>query len=512
MRTRKRVREQQRLTKNRKLCFESRKDDDNMDALTAEPLHPNKHVKITSPDGSLVLHYNTSSLIKVAEYKGAFMQPPHFMEPMAPELVEEVEKIEGKSFVFTASLTHIFDGANIFTHQLATFDDMIEEFYLLSPLELFICPFCYEHYLWTRYITSLPETEKRKIERYSQSELLPIDPLDVLEHMKTNTITEDAESPSPVLFIAFLQGKIWKQHMSVHHKSGNSTARDHRVRDLLCTYFSAYNREQRLKADMSRKKGQGVSDIPLLTQQRYWVQNACYNKLRYNRLLKFVEEGSKNVPSFTTRSAFPDEQLQDQYEVEDGESNCSDFINDDDSTDGAEYEGPHYSAPSSDDDSAESSENSAGSSRSASCTISVTEDDSSTTKNNVSYDAKRGQWIRHRDAKQKHRHLFPDEELFLETQAEKKFSGSSLYDPLMHKLTINDGDNIDFEHLGEDIPTTTTIIKSKEAIKDDDSQKTCDNDNVGKFSFVTRGEGQGPPPLLIEELPRSSGKLLLDDE
>lgn len=519
MRGRKRLRKQPLSSEKNNTLRENHIDDDTLDALTAEPLHPVKYVKVTSPDGSLVLRYNTSSLIKVAEYKGGFMQPPHFMEPMNPELIEEVEKIEGKSFVFTSSLKHIFDGADIFTHQLARFDDMMDEFYLLSPLDIFVCPLCYEHYLWTRYITSLTESERRKIERSSEREIVPIDPLDVLDHMKNPSSSRDPETSSPILFIAFNQGKTWKQHMAIHHNRCTSSAGDHRVRDLLCTYFSAYNREKRQEAETARKKRQAPLETPLLTQQRYWAKNACYNKLRYNRLLKFIEEGSQNLGSVTSTTAFPDEHLQDQYEIDNDQSNCSDFINDDDTSSSGEYLGPHYSSPSADDDggdssreSTDSSENSRDSSQTLQTATSTDDDDPFHSKQNAIYDAKQSRWILPKHGTPKVKHLLVEEELFLEAASEKKVSSTSLYDPLMHKIHENDTDTIDFEHLGEDIPTVTTLIKYKESLNDATTSRDPEVESLGQHPAVEKHESKELANPTIDPVQRTSGKLLLDDE
>lgn len=69
-----------------------------LDAMTAEPLHPTKYIEVFSPDRSLCLRYNTSSLLASAARRGAFFQPPHFEEPMDPKLILAIEKLEGKAF------------------------------------------------------------------------------------------------------------------------------------------------------------------------------------------------------------------------------------------------------------------------------------------------------------------------------------------------------------------------------------------------------------------------------
>lgn len=512
MPARKRVREEPFSHRKSKIGGKREDDDGSIDDLTKEPLHPLKKIAFTGPDGSFVLNYNTSTLVKVAEYNGQFMQPPHFKEPMSAELIAEVEKLEGKSFAFSDSLKHILDGTEVFTHQLARFDDMMERYYILSSQDIFVCPLCYEHYLWTRYAPSLSQKERKKLETYSQTEVLPLDPLDVLDHMKSHVIDDVAETFSPLLCIAFTQGKGWKQHMSIHHNLRSTSVRDHRLRDLLCTYFSAYNREKRDKEQKTRKAGGAPPENPFLTQQRYWAKDACYNKLRYNRLIDFIEANSKDLSSILAQNAFPEEKLQEQYDIEDDHSNCSDFINDDDSSCSLEYDGPHYSLSFSTEKSGSSSQSSTASSNSHSSQNSFDKECTISSKQNVRYDALKHQWVLKKHSVSQKRHLFPEEESFLQEASEKKVLSTSLYDPSMHKIETNDSEKIDFEHIGEDIPIITTIIKSKDCPKAKQILQPCET-NPQNFSHSAKlPEAVHQLALLPEPLPRVSAKLLLDDD
>jgi hypothetical protein len=50
-----------------------------IDAITCEPLHPQRHVSVAGPDGSIVLYYNTSTLVRIAKTKGLWLQQPQVL-------------------------------------------------------------------------------------------------------------------------------------------------------------------------------------------------------------------------------------------------------------------------------------------------------------------------------------------------------------------------------------------------------------------------------------------------
>ncbi|KAJ9454837.1 Repetitive proline-rich cell wall protein 2 [Diplonema papillatum] len=64
------------------------------DPITLQPLQPGHTVFIVSPDGSTKMSYNISTLRQIAESKGTWMQPPHFREPMQPDLKARIEILE----------------------------------------------------------------------------------------------------------------------------------------------------------------------------------------------------------------------------------------------------------------------------------------------------------------------------------------------------------------------------------------------------------------------------------
>ncbi len=61
------------------------------DPITALALDP-KHVDWLSPDGSLHMCYNLSTLRSVAAVAGKWMQPPHFRTVMEPQLAAQIRE------------------------------------------------------------------------------------------------------------------------------------------------------------------------------------------------------------------------------------------------------------------------------------------------------------------------------------------------------------------------------------------------------------------------------------
>eukprot|EP00796_Vickermania_ingenoplastis_P010846 gene10846-7512_t len=465
-----------------------------IDALTAEPLNPGRFLKVFSPDQSFCLCYNTSSLIKVAQVKGGFMQPPHFMEPMTDELVNEIQRIEGKEFSFKSgdALKNFFDEPESFQHQHNGFDQLIEEFYHLNPAEVFVCPYCYSHYLWTRFVPSLPNPEAW-VTYMNQGATPPLDPLDVLDHMRSHPERVNDTSTSLLFCIVFKQARNWKYHMETHHNGVDGTSHEHRLRDVLCSYYSAYNHKNEEKFKELLKAGKNPTPRPTMTQQRYWGLNACYNKFRYNRVVDAVE----NVPNAVLKAAaFPKEILQDQYE--DLHSSDSSFIVDEASSSDESYRGPRYSPQfsfSSDEDEPPSRRRKKASNiaRSASTSLSSAESDGSQV--DQVYDPTVGRWVSKNDKKNRDLRLLPEEHLFLRYTMEREDKGvSALYDPQMHSSKMpNDTENVDFEKLGE------SLVSAK-------GTNHCARDSV-----VAPPVDRGHSELLLSPL-KTSGILLLDDD
>jgi hypothetical protein len=84
-----------------------------LDPITLQrlvPEHPH-HPFVTSPDGSTTICYNESTLRHIAVIKGAWMQPPHFREPMCAALIEKCEAIGGVLAIPAAAPAHDGDGS-----------------------------------------------------------------------------------------------------------------------------------------------------------------------------------------------------------------------------------------------------------------------------------------------------------------------------------------------------------------------------------------------------------------
>ncbi|ORC83886.1 uncharacterized protein TM35_000541100 [Trypanosoma theileri] len=337
-----------------------------IDAITAEPLHAKKYVEIMSPDGTLRLFYNTSTLIRIATDRGMFMQPPHFREPMTVSLQREVEDIEGRRFhfeksnVILESNTDESAGGLHVLHRHVYFDQIMDEFYLLNPTELYVCPSCYLHWVSTRFLPHMDATRQRV--DYIDDDPNPVlDPLDVLAHVQgsataevENNETNDNEGEeiervpltipsanelpdwdSPLVHMVFRRAVDWRKHVRLHHNNTSTSAADYRLKAFLTEYISKYNR---LSNEKQRRRGQseGINITiggPTLTVSRYWYVNARYNRLRYNRIVETVERAEPYIDDCVTRMAFNNEEVMNTFHSNDADSSESDFICDSESDD-----------------------------------------------------------------------------------------------------------------------------------------------------------------------------------
>ncbi|EKG06947.1 hypothetical protein TCSYLVIO_001924 [Trypanosoma cruzi] len=344
-----------------------------IDAVTAEPLHPLKFVEIMSPDGTLRLFYNTATLIRIATDRGMFMQPPHFREPMLPSLQRRVEEIEGRTFRFERSNVLIHDlgdgndGGIHVLHRHVYFDQIMDEFYLLNPAELYVCPSCYLHWIGTRLIPHLTVT-RRRIEYVDGDPNPVIDPLDVFAHMQgvqnaaadetDNSDTADVveevdrvpltipsmeavpEWDSPLVHIVFRRAISWRRHVRRHHNDSGTAAVDYRLKEFLSQYISQYNRLLEMKSRKQRRRGEGnLAGVPEMTVSRYWHINARYNRLRYNRIVEAVERAEPHLEECVNQTAFPNENVMSTFHSNDNDSSAGDFICDSESSSGTSGSG-----------------------------------------------------------------------------------------------------------------------------------------------------------------------------
>lgn len=459
--------------------------EERIDAVTAEPLDPVKFIEVLSPDQTLRLFYNTSTLIRIAVDKGGFMQPPHFREPMANALRKRIEAIEGKKFHFesrnsTMPTDEAGDGNGIAVqHRHVYFDQIMDEFYLLNPAEVYVCPICYEHYLETRYLPA--QLAARRTVRHLRDGRPLVDPLDVLSSMLGDDLNDGEDDGSPIVLdaawdnvlahLVFRKATQWKAHMERHHDIYGVGSGDYRLRDVLCTYYNEYNQCNEERYEDEAKRFGDAKKRMSLTQQRYWHVNASYNRVRYNRVVAAAERAEEH-PEAVTESAFPNETIAHHFNPE--TENEDDFIDDDESDDD-DYVPPY--SPANEgfdvDDSHESEENSP-------VTASVRkrgrehsarrESDASSESSTTSEESSSGT-LEYKDAVEKQRALFKrgllaerdcyysrlsaEDRRFVEQSQRSTVTQSQLYDPRMHKGPAKgsaEEDDVDWENVGEALP------------------------------------------------------------
>ncbi|CAD2220147.1 hypothetical protein ADEAN_000766200 [Angomonas deanei] len=243
--------------------------EERIDAVTAEPLGE-KFIEVISPDGTLKLFYNTSTLIRIALHKNGFMQPPHFREPMNPSMIKKIEQIEGKAFSFHEDI-HRHDGEEdgaAIVHRHVFFDQIMDEFYLLNPAELFVCPVCYAHYVEHYYIPA-HAAGGEPVEYIDDGATPVVDPLQVLNHMLRHPLHPQEEAvdvdeegeethPDSVLpLIVFRSAAKLKKHLKLHHDVFvTKVSEEYKLKPMLNTYFFAFNQlnEIKFKEGKLRKK------------------------------------------------------------------------------------------------------------------------------------------------------------------------------------------------------------------------------------------------------------------
>lgn len=242
-----------------------------VDAVSAEGLHPTKRVSVTSPDGSLRLWYNTSTLIRIAQTKGRWLQPPHFREDMKPDLVDEVIRVEGRRVEINIALYRDDDDDEIALQGIA--ETVLDVHYLLEKRELYACPDCFA------------EARKRLGHRRQPC------PLDVLGVLDPAT-----ETP----FVVFANAKLFREHMKACHGS-TAPAGEHKVRDFIHKHLVELNAKANKQMHYERNHS---------TTQRYWFAHTRFNTMRYNELFAAVQvatlahERGEDYEDLTTKCVF----------------------------------------------------------------------------------------------------------------------------------------------------------------------------------------------------------------
>ncbi|AYU77577.1 hypothetical protein, conserved [Leishmania donovani] len=514
-----------------------------IDAVTAEPLDPVKFIEVLSPDKTLRLFYNTSTLIRIAVDNGGFMQPPHFREPMSNALRKRIEDIEGKTFHFESRNTVIRgdeagdDGEIEVVHRHVYFDQIMDEFYLLNPAEVYVCPMCYEHYLNTRFLPARIE-EGRHV-RHLHSGRPVVDPLDVLSHMHgEDPSTGDADNGAPIVLdtvwdnvlihIVFRRAAQWKTHMESHHWVRGVSAGDYRLRDVLCTYYNDYNQWNEEKHEEEVRLYGSARKKAALTLQRYWHINASYNRLRYNRVVAAAELAEGHAEA-VTESAFPNEtiahhlnpEIEDEDDFIDDDTDADDYVppyspeheefsDEEDFTDSSEGEPRQHFRKRNRERSAESEIVSSHSS-SSSTTTSSTDSDYVAEVEKQRALFKRG-LLAERDCY--FSRLSAEDRRFFEKSQRSNVAPSQLYDPCMHLKNTPSStldDNIDWENIGEALPITN-CVKLKKEMSASRPHVAADLEPI-KSKILLDEDDASPLSVAQPQLTpsRPSPRLLLDD-
>ena len=226
------------------------------DAITDEKIHPTKHIVLESPDKTLKLYYNISTLIRIAETKGELRQPPHFMEKMKPELVKEIEEKEGRTLRFARPPPQhqqlLPEDVEDEVQHAGAQDDVFHYFFeYLSTANCYVCPACFDH---VRELQGLPEV---------------IDPLEVLEHVDRDDLPR----------VVFPKAAGWRRHIK-HHGSTDATPGDFSLRQMVMDFIAKLNARSR------RGRFQSTNT--------YWNADARWNVVRYNRILSRINAAAEN--------------------------------------------------------------------------------------------------------------------------------------------------------------------------------------------------------------------------
>ena len=290
-----------------------------VDAITNDPIGKKS---VTVPVGILgdVLHYNTSTLIRIAREFGLFLQPPYFREPMKDDLLSQITAIEGPDVISRLNLQPQAKEALLYRtshvgqigHNLHGFTDFMSTHHEpLSPKNLYYCPICYDacksDYL-KRTHSSMEKSENKFLETTSaeipnkEKENVFIDPLNIISRL---------EATNEVSSFVFQNAKLWKSHIYEHHyleylahskpvgvtersatffSSRQLLAQDYTIRMLINGYVGSYNRFLGTKRMFHKLHG---------TTKQYWHCDAHFNVHRYNRLVDHIscqsEDGTRSM-------------------------------------------------------------------------------------------------------------------------------------------------------------------------------------------------------------------------
>ncbi|KNH05262.1 hypothetical protein XU18_3666 [Perkinsela sp. CCAP 1560/4] len=276
-----------------------------VDAITNERIGE-KSIAIPVGNSGDVLFYNTSTLIRIAEEYGKFMQPPYFREAAREELINEISKIEGRLIVISKKRRRegegvsggVGDPATGVQHQMEGFNDFMNSHHEpLSPKNFYYCPVCYAKSM-DNYVNELKNNgdkiqvgeadEGADREECSYNMKDAIDPLDVFSMI---------DAKGGLNTVLFAKAKDWKDHIYKHHYISCTPtdseilkpnalfsklqllAGDYSVRMNINAYISKFNHHLGLQQMYHRIHG---------TTKQYWHCDAHFNVFRYNRLVDSI--------------------------------------------------------------------------------------------------------------------------------------------------------------------------------------------------------------------------------
>eukprot|EP00211_Chloroparvula_japonica_P016946 CAMPEP_0119154188 /NCGR_PEP_ID=MMETSP1310-20130426/50439_1 /TAXON_ID=464262 /ORGANISM="Genus nov. species nov., Strain RCC2339" /LENGTH=284 /DNA_ID=CAMNT_0007146707 /DNA_START=18 /DNA_END=869 /DNA_ORIENTATION=- len=267
------------MKKKRCKCNPSEKG---RDPITAEKLrrpHP-QHPFFVSPDGSLTICYNESTLRRVAETKGKWLHPPSFREPMSDEMVKKCESIGGPLSIPPRKGNTDVDEFEV--RHVEGIDEMLENLAgSVSQTQLNLCPRCY-----SRLVQDLFEETNNEYP----------DPMDVVL----------SRGRASVKLFAFRNKRDWSRHLRGYHHVRNVedwSMEDYRLKQLIyqwlesgCRAAEYYKGRNYRVQGWDDEKQEIVWKVAIDGQSSitaYWHAHAHYRVGQYNDLVNIVLEGGE---------------------------------------------------------------------------------------------------------------------------------------------------------------------------------------------------------------------------
>ena len=261
-----------------------------VDPVTCEPLRPPhpQHPFVLARDGTTALCYNESTLRRIAEGAGAWLQPPHFRTPMDAALVARCEALGGplQPRSSSSSSSHSSGTARRLLRSAYDLDDedrawVYERFVgRLRATRVYVCPSC------------LARLHAARLAAARAADAAPPsrDPLEVvLSH-----------GPAGAALFCSLARRAWTQHMREVHDVGPGddavpSAEDCTLKQMVYSWLNSSDpaTEQYKSSALTVRAWdtaarQRVDRVAVARQadvMQYWRAFACLNTARYNELV-----------------------------------------------------------------------------------------------------------------------------------------------------------------------------------------------------------------------------------